>query len=180
MVLSKLFRNSESQSLRGLSSRIYEWAVVGASICVAAVTIGGVWFLHVDGTVVAVPVVFYKDKDFIEPVMRGGVTHRTTKDKYLPGETVFAEAHVDKRRDIPGEIQWQLMDRRFYPYAARQGQVPVGRHNITVHTEKIPLHVPPGTYHFIGSVKHGVNFIRDVYTPTKTNCFEVMEGPVKE
>jgi len=180
MVLSKLFRNSESQSLRVLSNRIYEWAVVAASICIAAITIGGVWFLHVDGSIVAPPVVFYRDKDFTEPVMKGGVTHYTTKHKYFPGEMVYAEVHVDKRRDMPGNIQWQLMDQRFYPYVARHGQVPVGQHNMTVHVEKIPLHVPPGTYHFVGNVKHEVNVIRDIYTPTKTNCFEVVAGSVKE
>jgi hypothetical protein len=105
----------------------------------------------------------------------GCVTHVTTKQEYKRGETVEAIVMIDKYRNIEGTVQWNLMDARFYPYAARRGVVPLGEHTLTVPIEKIPMHIPPGDYYFSGSVKYEPNPIADIYIPIRTNRFRVVE-----
>lgn len=136
-----------------------------------------IWTMHVDGKLWNPPVEFFKagpDEDFDTPIS-GGVTHKTTKTLFKKGELVYANVNIKKNRDIAGTIQWNLMDRRYYPYAARQGGVPHGTHHMVVPVETIPEHVPPGQYYFAGYVSYQVNYFSQVFIPMRTNCFEVVE-----
>lgn len=105
-----------------------------------------------------------------------GITHLTTKHSYHPGEMVEAYVDVTKTRQDPATLQWQLMDQRFYPYVARKGVLPKGHIHQVVQIEKIPLHVPPGQYHFSGTVTYEINFLKDLHVPIRTNCFQVEAG----
>jgi hypothetical protein len=44
-----------------------------------------------------------------------------------------------------------------------------------VSIEKIPAHVPPGQYHFSGTVTYEINFLKNIHIPIRTNCFQVVE-----
>jgi hypothetical protein len=161
---------------------VYEWAVVVLAMAVVLITFGGIWFGFLDGQVVNIPVTFNAPHPYDYPVPKHNdfpsmeITHKTTKTSYKPGEMVSAYVDIVKIRPEPGRLQWQLMDKRFYPYVPRLGVVPVGHHHMVVQVEKIPLHVPPGQYHFSGSVVYDVNFLKSVYIPIRTNCFQVEAG----
>jgi hypothetical protein len=103
------------------------------------------------------------------------ITHRTLKNKYRLGEEVWAEVNMTKWRNLEGLVQWNLMDARFYPYAARRGVIPIGHHHLIVLIEAIPKHVPLGTYYFKGLAKYETNPIKNIYIPIKTNDFEVVK-----
>lgn len=102
-------------------------------------------------------------------------THKTTKVIYHVGDMVEAYINIDKFREIPGIIQWSLMDKRYYPYVARRGVLPIGDVEQIVQIERIPDHVPPGKYYFSGTVSYHVNRWRWVHFAIKTNCFEVIK-----
>jgi len=161
---------------------IYEWAVVAMAAAILFLTIAGTWLEFIDGSLMNVPVVFYDPHVLTFPIpehtdrLSTGVTHLTTKSSWQPGEMVTAYVDVTKLRSEPGKLQWQLMDQRFYPYVGRDGVLPVGHHHQVVNIEKIPLHVPPGQYHFSGTVSYEINFMKTIYIPIRTNCFQVVEG----
>jgi hypothetical protein len=161
--------------------RVYEWSVIALSVAVLILTAGGIWFGFLDGQVVNVPIKFndphvfaYPATDHAERPARE-ITHLTTKNSFRPGEMVTAYVDIVKYRKEPGVLQWQLMDQRFYPYVRRNGVIPLGHHHMIVEIEKIPLHVPPGQFHFSGTVTYKVNFLRDIHIPIKTNCFQVVD-----
>jgi hypothetical protein len=164
-------------------TKIYEWSVVSLALLILTLTGAGLWLQFLDGQVVNVPVLFNDPHPYTHPVdphlerpVVGGVTHQTTAQNYKPGEIVYAYVDVIKSRPEPGKLQWQLMDQRFYPYVAREGVLPIGHHHQVVAIERVPLHVPPGQYHFAGTVTYSVNFLKDVHIPLRTNCFQVVEG----
>ena len=101
------------------------------------------------------------------------ITHFTEKKEYKRGEMVEAVARVEQFREIEAVEQWSLMDARFYPYTPKRICLPKGRHAINVQIERIPDHIPPGEYFFIGTVKYEANFLRDIYVPIRTNKFAV-------
>jgi hypothetical protein len=161
--------------------RAYEWAVITLAMAVFTLTCLGIWFKFIDGQIVNVPIVFNQPHPYGYPVkphdeqIAQGITHMTTKTTYRHGEMVYAYVDLQKNRTEPGKLQWQLMDQRFYPYVSRMGVIPPGHHHMTVAIEKIPLHVPPGQYHFSGTVSYEVNFLQDIHIPIRTNCFEVVD-----
>ena len=163
-------------------TKIYEWSVIALALAVLLLTAGGIWLEFLDGQLINVPVRFNDPHPYLYPVgphaekPAGEITHLTTKNTWKPGEMVTAYVDIVKYRKEPGAIQWQLMDQRFYPYVKRYGVVPVGHNHMVVEIEKIPLHVPPGQFHFSGTVTYKVNFLRDIHIPIKTNCFQVAEG----
>ena len=163
-------------------TKVYEWSVVSLALMVLLLTTGAAWFEFIDGQLIRVPVIFNEPHKFDYPVSAHidtpsrDITHLTTKTSYQPGEMVTAYVDISKYRKEPGKLQWQLMDQRFYPYVARNGVIPVGHHHMLVNIEKIPLHVPPGQYHFSGTVSYEINFMKNIHIPLRTNCFQVVEG----
>jgi hypothetical protein len=161
--------------------KIYEWSVVCMAMAVVLVTAGSIYFQFLDGQVFNVPITFNDPHRYELPINSHAerpardITHLTTKTEYRPGEMVQAYVDIIKTRPEPGLLQWQLMDQRFYPYVNRKGVLPVGHHHQVVSIEKIPLHVPPGQYHFSGTVSYEVNFLRTIHIPMRTNCFQVVD-----
>jgi hypothetical protein len=161
--------------------KIYEISVVCLSICIVLFTIGTIWFSFINGVIFNKPVEFNDPHPFEYPI--GGhvekpardITHLTVKNFYKPGEMVTAYVDVNKHTNIPGSLQWQLMDRRFYPYVSRKGVLLEGHTHQIVNIERIPLHVPPGQYHFSGSVSYDMPLGPDVHIPLRTNCFQIID-----
>jgi hypothetical protein len=142
--------------------------ILTGSLLVVQLLVGYTAFI--DGSLIRKPATIA-----LQPTEGGCVTHLTTKRVYKKGEVVEAVVEIDKLRQVTSTIQWNLMDARFYPYAARPGAVPVGKHILQVPIERIPTHIPTGEYYFSGVVKYEVNPLNDVFLPLKTNKFQVVE-----
>jgi hypothetical protein len=161
--------------------KIYEWSVISLAVSVVFLTVGALWLQFLDGQIFNVPIRFYQPHSYQYPpgshadTPSSGITHLTTKNSYKHGEMVEAYVDVLKLESTPGLLQWQLMDQRFYPYVSRWGCLPKGHQHQVVKIEKIPLHVPPGQYHFAGTVTYQINFLRTIHIPIKSNCFQVVE-----
>jgi hypothetical protein len=165
--------------------RVYEWAVIGMAFAVLVLTAGATWFEFIDGELVNIPVIFNDPHAYTLPLkdhpdrLARDITHLTTQSTYRRGEMVYAYVDVVKTRKLPGELQWQLMDQRFYPYVKRRGVLPEGHLHQIVPIERVPLHIPPGQYHFSGTVTYEINFAKDIHIPLRTNCFQVVDESVE-
>jgi hypothetical protein len=161
--------------------KAYEWSVIVLSVALVVLTAGGMWLQFLDGQVINVPVIFNEPHRFDLPIGEHPdrpareITHLTVKSSYKNGEMVTAYVDLTKLNNEPGLLQWQLMDQRFYPYVSRRGVLPKGHLHQVVSIEKIPAHVPPGQYHFSGTVTYEINFLKNIHIPIRTNCFQVVE-----
>jgi hypothetical protein len=143
-------------------SKIRDWMLVIASgfLLVSVLVVGYLMFL--DGSVID-PVIQYEST--MLPVQHS---------IYSPGDVVVARIQFYKSRDIVGEMKWNLVNHRIYPYSSKQISMPMGVADIDFPVEKLPEGCALGTYHFEGLVSYRVNPLRVVTYRLKTESFQIM------
>lgn len=125
------------------------------------------WLLFVDGTLVN-PVIVH-ESEVLE----------TDRGFYKPGDIVYAKMEFYKARNIVGELRWNLVDGRIFPYAPRAIAMPVGIVEKWVPVEKLPG-CESGEYHFEGIASYRVNPIRVVTVKLRTKPFNILPAGPKE
>lgn len=143
-----------------------DWVVLTLAGAILAALLYGFWAEVLDGR-------------YVNPILEFGArsqqyTHQTLKLEYRPGEMVTARVLFSKNRNIIGEIQWYLINKRMYQYAIRKGSLPVGVWDLKVPVQEIPLDATPGDHWFTGSVRYWPNWIGKVEYPIWTNKFQVV------
>jgi hypothetical protein len=147
---------------------VRDWSVVmmAGLLLVAVLACGYLMFL--DGTVID-PVIRYESK--LLPVQHS---------IYSPGDVVVARIQFYKGRDVVGEMKWNLVNHRIYPYAPKKISMPMGVADVDFPIEKLPDGCALGTYHFEGLVSYRVNPLRVITYQLKTEPFQIMPPAAKE
>lgn len=128
---------------------------------------------------VSVTYLFYCDKidgHILFPVLEMGArsslyTHQTTKQKYHPGEMVYARVLMKKNRAITGILQWSLVNDEVKTFKSRPGSLPIGVWDIIVPMEPIPEDAKPGKYWFCGGITYQVNWLGKKHYDLWSNDF---------
>lgn len=147
--------------------RITDWVVILLSATILLAMLYAGWCDLIDGRLYK-PVIEFGSR-FVGP------THLTTKLVYKPGEMVFARIAFQKQRNIPGIIQWTLINHDFRQFTERSGSLPVGVFDHIVPVEKIPIDIDIGEHWFCGTVRYKVNWLSTVSHSIWTNKFEVVK-----
>jgi hypothetical protein len=134
--------------------------VLAGLLFVAMMVFGYLAFL--DGSVVG-PVVTYETQ--VLP---------TDAKTYAPGDAVLARVQFLKHRDIVGEMKWNLVNHRVYPYASRVISIPHGVVDAWFPVEHLPTGCAEGEYHFEGIVSYRVNPLRVVSYQLRTDPFLIV------
>jgi hypothetical protein len=100
----------------------------------------------------------------------------TTQGVYHPGDNVEATFEYCKGRDIPGFVDWQLVDTyiRFYP--AQRIDLPLGCHSYNILLGSVPSDVASESYHFTGTLTYKINSLTSVSYSVYSDTFTVVPG----
>lgn len=146
--------------------KITDWVVVAISFALVLGVGYWIWCDVVDGKIYN-PVLEFGTRST-------GVTHKTTKDVYYPGEMVMARVLFQKNRNLTGIIQWHLINKKITDFKSRQVTLPVGIWDTEVRVEILPEDTIPGEHWFCGVVTYLVNWLGKVEYPVWTNRFVVL------
>lgn len=148
--------------------RFFTWGLIIMSVVLLIIVFAIGWMQLVDGRIVN-PVIEYGVRS------SSGITHETTKTSYYPGEKVYARVIFRKCRNIPGELQWELINDKVTMYPSRPGSLPIGIWDHVVPVEVIPYDTEPGEHWFAGTIKYRINWLSTVTYPMWTNKFNVVK-----
>lgn len=99
-----------------------------------------------------------------------------SKQHLKPGDDLELRVVVTKYRNIPGEINWTLVnldDGQTFRFAPRNSMIEPGFHDMSAVVLTLPIYIKPGNYEARGYVEYEVNAFSKVRLKVQSEPFVV-------